>query len=107
MTKQQRMAPEMRADQIVEAALGLIEAGAHYSRVTRDEIAERCNITGTAVQYHYPTMAQLRRAIMRAAVKRGSLRCIAQGLVDGDAQALKAPAEVRENALWHAARGKQ
>ena len=102
MTK--RMAPALRADQIVEAALGLIEAGAHYSRVTRDEIAEVCGITGTAVQYHFPTMQQLRRSIMRAAVKRGSLMCIAQGLVDGDAQALKADATVREAAMWHAAR---
>lgn len=99
-----RMAPALRADQIVEAALGLIEAGAHYSRVTRDEIAEVCGITGTAVQYHFPTMQQLRRSIMRAAVKRGSLMCIAQGLVDGDAQALKADAETRQSALWHAAR---
>ena len=102
MTK--RLDPALRADQIVEAALGLIEAGAHYSRVTRDEIAEVCGITGTAVQYHFPTMQQLRRSIMRAAVKRGSLMCIAQGLVDGDAQALKADATVREAAMWHAAR---
>ena len=102
MTK--RLDPALRADQIVEAALGLIEAGAHYSRVTRDEIAEVCGITGTAVQYHFPTMQQLRSSIMRAAVKRGSLMCIAQGLVDGDAQALKADATVREAAMWHAAR---
>jgi len=49
--------------------------------------------------WHFSTMAQLRRSIMRAAVRRENLAVIAQGLAAGDAQARKAGRAVQRRAL--------
>jgi AcrR family transcriptional regulator len=100
MKKQTRMRNGLRADQIVDEAIALVDAtGQHYTSLSRDAIAARCGVTGTAVQYHFPTMAQLRRAIMRAAVKQDALLVIAQGLVEGNPQALKAGPRVKAAAM--------
>lgn len=95
-----RLSAPLRADQIVETAIKMVESeGAYYSRITKDELGKRIDVTGAAVQYHFPTMQKLRRAVMRAAVKQGALRCVAQGLVAGDPHAAKAPDEMKERAM--------
>ncbi len=93
-----RFKPEVRKDSIIAAALAL-STETHYREVTRDQIGTRCGITGTAVMYHFKTMQQLRREIMRAAVKQERLRVIAQGLTCGDAHAQRAPDDLQRRAL--------
>ena len=64
MSKPRRFKPEIRKESIITAALYLAEQ-THYRELTRDQIGARCAITGTAVMYHFHTMAKLRRDIMR------------------------------------------
>lgn len=100
-----RKAPEVRKDEILAAAIALA-ACAHYAQVTRDQIGARIGVTGTAVQYHFGTMRQLRTAIMRSAVKRAgvdsddttALRVVAQGLLAKEPHAMRASAGVRLDA---------
>ncbi len=88
MTKK-RFKPEIRKESIIAAALDLAE-DTHYREVTRDQIGRRIGVTGTAVMYHFGTMQQLRREVMRAAVKQERLQVIAQGLTCNDVHADRA-----------------
>jgi AcrR family transcriptional regulator len=98
MSKQTRMKPEARKDEILTAALGLA-ANSHYLKVTREQIGKAAGVSGTAVQYHFHTMTQLRNQLMRAAVKRKFLPVIAQGVMAADTQAMKAPIGLRYEAV--------
>lgn len=93
-----RFKPEIRKEEILKAALVLANDRG-YANVTRDEIADMVGISGPAVQYHFSTMKQLRRELMRYAVKVEHLHVVAQGVSARDAQALKAPEELRCRAL--------
>lgn len=99
MSKQIKLEARARIAQILKAALELCGDGAHYVRITRDEIAKKAGIPSSLVAYHCGTMADLRRDIMREAVRVENLPVIAQGLAARDRQALKAPEEVQRRAL--------
>lgn len=96
--KRERKRPEVRKDEVLTAALILAEKS-HYLKVTRDAIAAASGVSGPAVQYHFKTMGQLRKEIMRAAVKRHCLLVIAQGVLARDAIARRAPEAVRRAAV--------
>lgn len=97
MTKQ-RLRPDDRRDQILTAAVKLAEEHG-YSKITRDQIAAAAGCAPGLVSHYFATMPQLRRAIMRAAVKAVNLAVIAQGLGVGDPHAKKAPTDVKTKAL--------
>lgn len=86
-----------RKAQILAAALALCET-VSYTRVTRDQIAEKAGCPPTLVAYHFGTVISLRRDIMREAVRAGCLRVIAQGLALRDPHAMKAPEDLRRRA---------
>ena len=95
-----RLTAPIRSDQIVEVALALAaRPGSTWQSVTRDQIGRVCGITGQAVMHHFTDIAQLRRSIMRAAVRRENLKVIAQGLAAGDPQARKAGVGLRRRAM--------
>lgn len=107
MSKQKRMKPEARKEDILSAALPLA-ARKGYTAVTREEIAKAAGVSGPAVQYHFKTMAQLRRDLMRFAIKHAGLRLgscspglavIAQGLAVKDPHAVKAEEAIRRAAV--------
>lgn len=106
MTKTTRKAPAARKEQILAVALVLAEADG-YQRITRDGIAAAAGLSGPTVQYHFGTMAQLRRDLMRYAIRQNSLRVIGQGVACGDAQAGKLNEELRAAALAELARAPQ
>lgn len=93
-----RFSPDVRKDQILTAALPLAAAGG-YLKVTRDQVADAAGVTPALIQYHFKTMSQFRRALMRHAIAKGCLRVLAQGLSCGDEHAAKAPAEMKERAI--------
>lgn len=99
MSKQIKLEARARVAQILKAALELCGEGAHYVRITRDEIAKKAGIPSSLVAYHCGTMADLRRDIMREAVRVENLAVLAQGLAARDRQALKAPEELRQRAI--------
>ena len=70
-----------------------------YRNITRDEIALEAGVHPSNVSYHLGTMIELRRHVMREAVRAECLSIIAQGLVVRDKHALKASVELRGAAL--------
>ena len=96
--KQTRMRPALRKEDILAKALPL--AARHgYASITRGQIAAAAGVSGPVLNYHFGTMAQLRRDLMRYAVRMGCLKVIAQGLTAGDAQARKAAPDIKRAAL--------
>lgn len=93
-----RLHPDIRRDEILAAAL-LVAAGNHYAHMTREQIAQQAGVAGPTVQHYFGTMALLRRAVMRWAVRTRCLPVIAQGLVAGDVHARGASEELRREAL--------
>jgi AcrR family transcriptional regulator len=92
------MAPKERKAEILQAALK-VAAICGLTTFTRAQVADEAGISPASVNKYFTTMAQLRRDVMRAAVRDECLKLIAQGIVLGDKQALKAPAELRARAL--------
>lgn len=93
-----RLTPDARKPQLLEAAVAVASKhGLHGT--TRHRIAEHANVAPGLITHYLGTMAELRRAVMRQAVKQGILPIIAEGLAARDKQALKAPPELRARAL--------
>ncbi len=98
MKKQIKLEARERIAQILRAALEIAPTKG-YNRMTRDDIAHKANIPPTLITYHCGTMPDLRRDIMREAIRVECLPVIAQGLAVRDRHALKAPEELRRRAL--------
>lgn len=99
MRPQPKLDARERTAQILKAALEVCSKQTTYSRVTRDQIAARAGCAPTLITYHFGTMNELRRDIMREAVRSECLPVIAQGLAARDRHALKAPEALRTRAL--------
>ena len=93
-----RANPELRKTQILAVAVDVArKVGCHG--VTRDEVAHRAGVSMGLVSKYFGTMNQLRRAIMRAAIKQEIPEIVAKGLANGDPHARKAPAELKALAV--------
>ncbi len=88
-----RFTPEVRKHQIVQAGLVVARRGG-YAAVTYSAIAREVGISAPSVTYHYKTMPQLRRAIMRHAIKKEDGLVVAMGAKAGDQHATKAPMQL-------------
>ena len=88
----------VRKQQIIDPGLELA-AEIGFAAVNRAKIAAKVNLAEGTVSHRLGTMAQVRRSIMRAAIKNNVFVVIAQGLALNDPTAVKAPAEVRKRAL--------
>lgn len=98
MSKQIKLEARERIAQILKAALELAKRRG-YNCITRDEIAERAGVPSSLIAYHCGTMDNLRRDLMREAIRTECLPVIAQGLAVRDRHALKAPEDLRRRAL--------
>lgn len=93
-----RLQPEVRKTQLLDVALRLATQKGLAS-LRRDQIAQAAGVSPGLVTERLGTMIEMRRAIMRAAVKSEVLPLIAEGIVCKDRTALKAPAALRARAL--------
>lgn len=93
-----RLKPEARKEDLLAVALVLAESG-HYTNVTRGEVAKAAHVSGPVLNYHFGTMAQFRRDLMRYAIRMESIKVLAQGLSIQDPQAVRAPSELKRRAL--------
>lgn len=93
-----RRAPAaLRKEHLLKTAVELsVDKG--YNNVTRDGIAEAAGVSFGLITKYFGTMKQLRREIMRAAIKQEIPEIIAQGLANGDDRAKKAPVELKAKA---------
>lgn len=92
-----RANPALRKDQILNVAVTMATA-VGYNKVTRDAVAEGAGVSMGLVTRYFGTMKNLRRDIMRFAIRNEVAEIIAQGLVNGDDHARKAPAELKAQA---------
>ena len=74
-----------------------VEVG--YQNVTRDRLAFLAGTSPALISKYFGTMVQLKRAIMLAAVAKGNLTVLAQGLAAGDAKARAADAKMKRDSL--------
>ena len=94
-----RLKPKERRKQILDTALQLAKEKG-FESLTRAAIAKKAQITPALITTHYySTMPQLRRAVMRAAVKQEILEIIAYVLATSNPHALKASSELKERAI--------
>lgn len=95
--KKKRMKPDVRRDLILKSALELASNG-HYTTITRDQIAEHADVSVGLVTRYFGTMVQLKRDVMRAAIRERMLPIVAHGLAIQDPHALKAPTHIKRQA---------
>ena len=92
-----RSDPKQRKAQIMEAALTLARRNG-FESVRMEGIANEAGCVNGLVVHYWGTMSQLRRAIMREAVRIEDLQLVAQGLAVGHPAARKAPQALKEQA---------
>lgn len=97
-TMTQPLPPDARRAQILAAAIEEAKAEG-YQWITRDRVAARAGLSNGMVNRHFSTMVQLKRAVMREAVRLEILPLVAQGLADGNQHAKAAPERVKLAAL--------
>jgi AcrR family transcriptional regulator len=96
MTK--RFDPTDRQEQILTEALRQARA-LGYQNIQRAAIADALGVAHSLVNRYFKTMPDLKRQVMRAAVRTECLPVIAQGIALKDRHALKAPPALRERAI--------
>lgn len=99
-----RMTPTDRKAAILDAAVAAAKKHG-FANLRLVHIAEHAECSNALVVSHYGTMAQMRRAVMRAAVKQEILAIIAEGLATHDPVARKASSELQNKALATLAAG--
>jgi AcrR family transcriptional regulator len=70
-------------DDLLDAAL-TVARSVGYRRMTREAVAHTAGCSAGQVSHLLGTMVQLRRAVLRAALRRGDLPVIAQALIAND-----------------------
>ena len=101
----QRMKPKDRKEHILHAAL-TVARNRGFNRMDRAAIASQAGVTPALITKYYTTMTQMRRAVMRAAVKREIVEIIAYGIGARDKHALRASDELKQRAAdWIASGG--
>ena|GEM_PF-2226368 len=83
-----------RAAALLAAALDLARKQGWHS-LTHESIAKAADVSPSLVKVRLGTIAALRRAVMREAVRQGVVRVVAEGLVAGDRTARRADAALR------------
>ena len=88
----------VRRDAVLTAAIELAMRDG-FSNITRDGVAKLAGVGAGTVNLYYGTVPQLKRDVMRAAIKQQLLPIIAQGIAARDPRALRAPAGLQRQAL--------
>ena len=93
----QRQHPNDRTRELLVVALKLAERTG-WRTLTRDAIAEAASVSPGLVSARLGTMDDMRRSVMRLAVRERCLPVLAEGLAVRDRHALKADDALRQAA---------
>ena len=83
MVDRVRLEPKVRKNEILQAALA-VAAKEGYASMTREQVANKAGCSQALVSNYYGTMTQLRRSVLRHAIKNEHHHVIAQALIAGD-----------------------
>lgn len=89
--------PKTKKADILTAAVNIAALSGLHS-VTRAAVAAAVGCNDSLVSYHFGTMCQLRRDLMRKAVRDKNVGVVAQGLAMRHPVAQKAPEELKARA---------
>lgn len=92
-----RANPTLRKAHILAAAVAMAK-DTGYHKLTRDAVAESAGVSMGLVTRYFGTMNQLRRDVIRYAIRHNIPEIIAQGLANADDHAKKAPDELKARA---------
>lgn len=93
-----RRPPEIRRDQLLRSAIALA-AVSNYRRLTRDAIAQSCDVTSRLVNYYFRDMVSFRNEIIQTAITLRVYPVIAQGIVDDHPACWDLPLAVRQEVM--------
>lgn len=82
---------------ILRVAVQLAKAKG-FRNFSRADVAEGAKTATGTVSYHYRDMTGLRRSVMQFAIDNEVLEVVAQGLVERNSLALRAPDELKRKA---------
>ena len=95
--KQPRVNGADRKAKILQVAINLsVEIG--YMNISCRAIADRAGIAHPLIFYYFKTLSNLKKIIMKTAIKEEILVIILQGLSTGDPIALNAPTALKNKA---------
>ncbi|ULG00619.1 transcriptional regulator [Alteromonas phage vB_AmaS-R9Y1] len=93
-----RFKPEVRKEQIIDAAIGIVE-GDGFAALDRQTVARVVGVSGQTINHYFGTLKQLERAVKRAAIAKPSYSVIAQLIVMKDATVENLDEGVKRKAL--------
>lgn len=93
-----RLNPKERKEQILITAVKLSEKYG-YSNIRRDDVAKQAGVSMGLVNNYFNTMQQLKRAVIRHAVKCEILPIVAQGILAKDKQVSKISDDLKKRAI--------
>ena len=93
-----RQNPKDRQASILDAALRMSRLHG-YQRITRADIAAAAECSDALVSSYFGTMVQVRRSVVRAAIKQRDLVVILEAMLAKDPHVQKAPEELRRAAV--------
>lgn len=105
-TRPTRLDPKDRRAQILAAAL-TAASNVGTDRITFDNVATVAGVSTPLVVHYFRTMTQLRRTVMREAVKQRVVAVVARGLAVDDPYARKADSTLRRSAAEYLTRQAQ
>ena len=80
---------DQRTQLLLAAAIKIAMRPGGWNRLTSGTVAAKCGCARTLIFAYWPTLADLKRAILEEAVQQGYLPIVAQALADGDKMALR------------------
>lgn len=93
-----RLGKAARIDDILDAAINIAEVKG-YTKVTWKELGDASGVSLGLLVYHFGSIQEFKRTLMRAAITRKNLTILAQGLAVKDEHAIKAPDELKQSAI--------
>jgi AcrR family transcriptional regulator len=88
---------KIRKDMVLCTAIEMaLKVG--YQHLIRDEVAKEAGISGSLVNKYFGTIEKLKKEVLRAAIEKGIIEIVAQGLGMRDPDAMKAPEEIKQKA---------
>lgn len=94
-----RTFPLLRKDHILNVAVELSKQPGGFTGLTRQMVAETAGVSSGLINNYYGTMVQLKRDVMRTAIRERVLEIIGQGVACGDKHANKAPKGLKQQAI--------
>ena len=101
VNKRRKLTPQVRCELIITAALQLASKPGGWNTLTLVGIAKQAHCTHGLVLHHFGSIASLRRALVKAAIKQENFDVLTQALVANDPEANRMKPLLRQKAFAH------